>query len=748
MAKYVLSRCCPSRFHESLQNIRLRDVHRDFIKDTPFTDLVLHEGLEDVELRKKILTTMVNKWDPKRKGFCLGGIVLPFLVSDVAKILGLSMIGERPQFDWSSSDTVDGWRFGGPTATYDEVVKVIHADMDSDEEDLVKSTVKHLILLFCSTVLFAQRDQKACSCLFPYIDLQTIGNVAWAFPVHEFLVRSLDSHAALGGKGHILGCSIILQVWLFEHTTLWAPNSPDAYPRLFKWTAQMNTKKMEHQQLINSIIHGTVKAVEVVRRVEATAREESLLRLDDQHDDGSIPCDSVGSIVVPVGDCRGQTLPVLRDPMRPIATYQRRERRRRSTRGRGEHGKSEVDESVTNSSLLERLTRVEREMREVKIHLFGRGSRKREGLESGNNIPTKITRKREREADNMDGEPEIVTAKGEVGDGVFVDDMGKHIVDDSVEHISIDSLITRDVRDAAAKMVILVDTPDLNLSKSKKSNKKEDEKVIGSIEKNVKQRRRKLQPSRAVSSPYVISNRKSMYALRNITGPAAMKVDALAALPPTERVIHSDGYHMCKEDLLILTDRRGWISSPIVNVYTDYLNLRDECWRTKKKGSCICLATHLPQVILDERCERPDACSRFVTRVENTPLQEIRKVLIPINIDMVHWVLLVLDMGHRTFLLYDSLYSHTDCRKVQPLVDYFVKWFRMVKDIDISAFPIDVVVDRPLQGNSHDCGLFVLKEMEYITRDASLDFTQKDITAMRASLLSEMLNGVYGKVSL
>ncbi|XP_077224469.1 uncharacterized protein LOC143857836 isoform X2 [Tasmannia lanceolata] len=631
------------------------------------------------------------------------------------------MIGERPQLDWSSRDTVDGWRFGAPTATFDEVVKVIHADMDSDEEDLVKSTVTHLILLFCSTVLFAQRDQKACSCLFPYIDLQTIGNVAWAYPVHEFLVRSLDSHAALRGKGHILGCSILLQVWLFEHTTLWAPNSPHAYPRLFKWTAQMNTK-MEHQQLINCILHVTVKVSEVVRRDEAMAREESLLRVDDQHDDANIPYDSVGSIVVAVGDCMGPTMPVLRDPMRPIATYQRRERRRRSRRGRGEHGKSEVhesvtkrsvgdgmgpivpvvgdsmaptaaeqgmerrrrsrrgsgaheksevDESVTKRSLLERITKVEREMREIKNHLFGRDSRKKEGLESGNDIPTKITRKREGEADNKDGEAEIVTAKGEVGDGVFVDDMEKYLVDDSVEHISIDSLITRDVRDAAANMVILLDNPDLNLSQSKKSNKKEGKKLIGSIEKNVKQRRRRLQPSGALSSPYVISNRKYIYALRNVTGPATMKVDALAALEPSDRVIHSDGYHMCKEDLLILNDRRGWLSSP--------------------------------QLILDERCERPDACSRFVNRLQNIPLQEIRKVFTPINIDMVHWVLLVLDMGHRTFLLYDSLVARTDFRRVQPLVDYLVQWFRRVKDIDISAFPIDVVVDRPIQATTVGC---------------------------------------------
>ncbi|XP_077232039.1 putative ubiquitin-like-specific protease 1B [Tasmannia lanceolata] len=105
-------------------------------------------------------------------------------------------------------------------------------------------------------------------------------------------------------------------------------------------------------------------------------------------------------------------------------------------------------------------------------------------------------------------------------------------------------------------------------------------------------------------------------------------------------------------------------------------------------------------------------------------------------------------MGQCTFALYDSLVARTDPTRVQPLVDYLVEWFKRVKDIDISAFPIDEVVVRPIQNNGYDCGLFVLKEMEYLSRDASLDFTQKDITAMRTSLFSEMLNGVYGKVSI
>ncbi|XP_077229937.1 uncharacterized protein LOC143862806 [Tasmannia lanceolata] len=125
---------------------------------------------------------------------------------------------------------------------------------------------------------------------------------------------------------------------------------------------------------------------------------------------------------------------------------------------------------------------------------------------------------------------------------------------------------------------------------------------------------------------------------------------------------------MCKEDLLLLSDRRGWLSSPIVNVYTDYLNLRDECLRKEQKGACICLTTHLAQLIITDRCENPEVCSRFVKRLENISVKDLRKVLIPINIDFVHWVLLLLDMGQCTFALYDSLVARMDPTGCNPLL--------------------------------------------------------------------------------
>ncbi|XP_077243169.1 uncharacterized protein LOC143883733 isoform X2 [Tasmannia lanceolata] len=643
MAKYVLSRCCPFRFQESLKMFRLHDAHKNLINDTPFRDLLLHKNLEDVELRKRILTTLVRKWDPKRKAFRLGSIVVPFLVSDVAKILGLTVRGERVQLDWDSITMVDGWRFGLPTATFEEVVNVIHAEMDSNEEESIKSTVKRMILLFCSTILFAQRDHKACSCLFPYIDLGTIGDVAWAYLVHEFLLMSLNSHAALGGKGHILGCSIILQVWLFEHTTIWVPDYPDAYPCLFKWIGE-DTKKTEHRKLIDRVGDGMVKPTEVVLMVQTMAREEALLL-------AQVEDDVVGVVEDSVGDSIGAIVPTVGDAIGPIVACKGRERRRRGMKVR-EGLVKEVQESASHSSLLERIVKLEREVRELKSQFKGTDSLKKKSVQLSGEEEKVVkdkkkdarTKKKQTNEDEQidktghiekkDRDVGIRSDKGRWEGGLVKDpktmdivefgyDVGKDVVVDPIDQIYINSQITEDDREVAANIVaILLDTPEM---KSKQ----------WSIENNVKQRRRRTRPSRAMRSPYYIGQRKFKDALAKVTGPAATKVDALAALQPCDKVIQSDGYYMCKEDLLLLSDRRGWLASP--------------------------------QLIITDRCENPEACSRFVKRLENISLKELRKVLIPINIDLVHWVLLLLDMGQCTFALYDSLVARTDPRRVQPL---------------------------------------------------------------------------------
>ncbi|XP_077223493.1 uncharacterized protein LOC143857104 [Tasmannia lanceolata] len=233
----------------------------------PFGALLNLEGLK---LHKAILTVLVRSWIPKSRAFQIGGILLPFEVRDLALALSLSLVGDRIRIDWDSTEDV---RFG-------EITDVIRAESRSDEIASVHATVRHVLLLLCCCVLFARADpvdHRTKSCLFPYLGAETVGRIAWTYPVYDFLVESLDSYSKNRKTGYITGCAIMLQVWLFEHTTLWAPSAPDAHPRLLKWITGIDTRRSDHAALIRQIRDGRLKKTQVVRCLLPLPREEGLL---------------------------------------------------------------------------------------------------------------------------------------------------------------------------------------------------------------------------------------------------------------------------------------------------------------------------------------------------------------------------------------------------------------------------------------------------------------------------------------
>ncbi|XP_077249153.1 uncharacterized protein LOC143888597 [Tasmannia lanceolata] len=262
-ASYPTSRCCPSKFDEFFRSLELRKAHTDMLERGPFGALLNLEGLK---LHKAILTVLVRSWIPKSRAFQIGGILLPFEVRDLALALNLSLVGDRIRIDWDSTEEVEGWRFSGAWARFGEIADVIRAESRSDEIASVHATVRHVLLLLCCCVLFARADpvdHRTKSCLFPYLGAETVGRIAWAYPVYDFLVESLDSYSKNGKTGYITGCAIMLQVWLFEHTTLWAPSAPDAHPRLLKWITGIDTRRSDHAALIRQIRDGRLKKTQV-----------------------------------------------------------------------------------------------------------------------------------------------------------------------------------------------------------------------------------------------------------------------------------------------------------------------------------------------------------------------------------------------------------------------------------------------------------------------------------------------------
>ena len=117
----------------------------------------------------------------------------------------------------------------------------------------------------------------------------------------------------------------------------------------------------------------------------------------------------------------------------------------------------------------------------------------------------------------------------------------------------------------------------------------------------------------------------------------------------------------------------------------------------------------------------------------------LQLVLFPLVIEH-HWILLTVSPTTKTIVYYDSRFN--------PGVKHREKLFRYLTALHKSLTQKELVrrewtsVDQhdiPRQTNSHDCGVFVCQYAERLTRNASFDFSQADMPAIRIQMLEQIV---------
>lgn len=114
-------------------------------------------------------------------------------------------------------------------------------------------------------------------------------------------------------------------------------------------------------------------------------------------------------------------------------------------------------------------------------------------------------------------------------------------------------------------------------------------------------------------------------------------------------------------------------------------------------------------------------------------------IFVPVHLD-VHWCLAVINLKKKGVYFYDSMGSDkTDILKT--LLNYLEDEHKDKKKspFDTSGFEIENVKDIPRQMNGSDCGMFTLKYSEYLSRNASITFTQEDMPYFRSRLVYEIV---------
>ena len=173
-----------------------------------------------------------------------------------------------------------------------------------------------------------------------------------------------------------------------------------------------------------------------------------------------------------------------------------------------------------------------------------------------------------------------------------------------------------------------------------------------------------------------------------------------------------------------------WLNDVLINSYIQLLETRGG---SEKFPKVFGFDTHFYTSFRDYGYEN---ISRW-RRKRNIFDYEI--LLFPIHLGN-HWCLAVFDLKKKKCSYYDSLAgSNEQCLKLLFTYLKFEHNRRLGRLMDIRAWETKIEKDIPLQVNRYDCGMFLCKYAECITRRAKMSFQQSDMTYYRQRMVYELV---------
>ena len=134
-------------------------------------------------------------------------------------------------------------------------------------------------------------------------------------------------------------------------------------------------------------------------------------------------------------------------------------------------------------------------------------------------------------------------------------------------------------------------------------------------------------------------------------------------------------------------------------------------------------------------------------------ISSVDRILIPVNLENVHWVLVVVDVQHRHFRFFDSL-GGTAAAVLGTVRQWLSDEVRsrlgsgVAESWDIGSWEGVIDVGLPRQADRGSCGVFVMAAADCFALGAPLNFNQRDMPVLRqrmgAALFVDSLTIVDG----
>ncbi|GFP99899.1 ubiquitin-like-specific protease esd4 [Phtheirospermum japonicum] len=183
----------------------------------------------------------------------------------------------------------------------------------------------------------------------------------------------------------------------------------------------------------------------------------------------------------------------------------------------------------------------------------------------------------------------------------------------------------------------------------------------------------------------------------------------------------------------------AWLNDEVINLYLELLKEREKR-EPQKFLKCHFFNTFFYKKIISNGYNF-QAVRRWTTqRKLGYCLLDCEKIFVPIH-KGVHWCLAIINKKDKKFQYLDSL-GGVDSQVMSVLARYYVDEVKdkTGKDINVESWDEEFVTDLPYQENGFDCGMFMIKYVDFYSRDIGLCFNQATDCEGDFKVESRMMN--------
>ena len=208
--------------------------------------------------------------------------------------------------------------------------------------------------------------------------------------------------------------------------------------------------------------------------------------------------------------------------------------------------------------------------------------------------------------------------------------------------------------------------------------------------------------------------------------------------------------HLTGADFLRLAGE-SWLNDELINSFVALINDRDQLLRTGRRLGAEASSLEVGRIVPRTRMMNSFFFSRLAPHpsrynyewVRNwglkmgLDLDAVDKIIVPVNLAKLHWVLVAIDISKCLFYFYDSI-TRADRHGV---VDVVRRWLgdevrsRLGDDAvarwDVDSWAVRADPAWPRQTDAGSCGVFAVAAADCFSLGAPLLFSQKDIRTLR-----------------